>query len=128
MASFNAQLGDDLQADVRVEQELEQGRRVWWMHGIESRRHARHLAEVPVEGSLVFDRGIYPPIDVDLFESSAGGACLLTPHPLELLRGEQAELTFTGGPQRRVWVCWSEVRDQLTALGVAFEQPEGLVA
>ena len=123
-ASFDA----DRRAIVRVDQELEQGRRVWWEHGIESRCHRRHLADPPWEGFLLFDRGIYPPVDVDLFDTSAGGACLITPHPLEVLRGDQADLRIAGHPQRRVWVCWSEVRDQLTALGVAFEQPEGLAA
>ena len=124
MASFDARV----QADLGVERELEQGRKVWWQHGIDSRHHGRHLVEAPCGGSLVFDRGIYPPLEVDLFDRSVGGACLLTPHPVEVMRGDQAELQFDGDGRRRVWVCWSEMRDQLTALGVAFEEPEDLAA
>ncbi len=128
MASFDAELQGSLGADLRVEQDLEQGRRVWWTHGIDSRRHGRQRVDCPCQGSLMFDRGIYPPLDVDLFDHSAGGACLLTPHAVEVARGDLAELQMAAQTSRRVWVCWSEVRDQLTALGVAFEQPQGLAA
>lgn len=117
-----------LDGEVRVERELEQGRQVWWQHGIDSRRHGRRLLDLPCRGSLRFDRGIYPPLDVDLFDRSAGGVCLLTPHPVEVLRGDQAELQFNDQQTCRVWVCWSEIGDQLTALGVAFDQPDGLAA
>lgn len=120
MASFDA--------DLRVERDLEQGRRVWHRHGIDSRRHGRQRVDGPCQGSLVFDRGIYPPLAVDLFDHSDGGACLLTPHAVQVVRGDGAELQMAADGGRRVWVCWSEVRDQLTALGVAFEQPEGLAA
>lgn len=109
--------------------ELERSRRAWHDQADERRRHQRYPLDSPLTGELLLDSAIDPPIPVDVADVSAGGVCLLISSLFLLQRGQVGTLHTREGwhdaagdlSRRRVRVCWSEPRDRLAAVGVAFD-------
>lgn len=118
-------------ASVANEDRLEQNRQDWCQNWQERRSHQRYPLDNPFSCHLVLDNGLFPPMPVQLLDISLGGACLLVSSLVELHRGETGELrnhavATSGGnglDRLRIRVCWQEVRDWITAVGVAFEPP-----
>ena len=114
-----------------TEQGLEQVRDDWRRNWEERRSHQRYPLGTPFACNLELDSGHYPPMPVQLQDISRGGACLLISSLVELRRGEMGELRHhhasgrgeDGLDRRRLRICWQEVRDWITAVGVAFEPP-----
>lgn len=110
-----------------LEESLERARRDWCSNWQERRSHQRYPLGNPFSCELQLDSGHFPPMPVQLVDISLGGACLLISSLVELRRGEMGELRrhHPGDPlhRRRLWVCWQEVRDWITAVGVAFDPP-----
>lgn len=118
-------------ARIAGEEHLEKARQEWRQNWEERRSHQRYPLENPFSCHLELDSGLFPPMPVQLLDLSLGGACLLISSLVELRRGEMGELHShgsavlgQGGLDRlRLRVCWQEVRDWITAVGVAFEPP-----
>lgn len=118
-------------ASLASEEHLEKARQDWRQNWEERRSHQRHPLENPFSCHLELDSGLFPPMPVQLLDLSLGGACLLITSLVELRRGEMGELhshgagnSGQGGLDRlRLRVCWQEVRDWITAVGVAFDPP-----
>ena len=118
-------------ARVAGEAHLEKVRQDWRQNWEERRSHQRHPLENPFSCHLQLDSALFPPMPVQLLDISVGGACLLISSLVELRRGEMGELhSHAGGASNgdgldrlRLRVCWQEVRDWITAVGVAFEPP-----
>ena len=114
-----------------AERALEVAREHWRENWVERRAQERYPLGIPFSGVLLLDSGRCPPMPVDLVDLSFGGACLLMSSIVNLQRGEVGELRSRdlssqqpdGVISRRVWVCWEEARDWITAVGVAFEHP-----
>ena len=113
------------------EERLEQARLDWRHNWQERRSHLRYPLDNPFNVNLELDSGHFPAMPVQLIDSSLGGACLLISSLVDLRRGETGELRSHGGGHEnpgglsrlRPRVCWQEVRDWITAVGVAFEPP-----
>lgn len=118
-------------APTTTDQHLEQARQDWRQNWQERRSHQRYPLGNPFACNLELDSGQFPPMPVQLLDISLGGACLLISSLVDLRCGERGELHHHGsGGQRlegldrlRLRVCWQEVRDWITAVGVAFEPP-----
>lgn len=116
-------------ASVFNEDRLDQNRQDWCQNWQERRSHQRYPLDNPFSCHLLLDNGLFPPMPVQLLDISLGGACLLVSSLVELRRGETGELrnhtvATSGGDgldRLRLRVCWQEVRDWITAVGVAFE-------
>lgn len=114
-----------------VERSLEDVRQEWRNHWEERRSHQRYPVGLASACNLQLDRGHFPPMPVQLQDISPGGACLLISSLVDLRRGEMGELRsqLQGDDaarlldRRRLRVCWQDVRDWITAVGVAFEPP-----
>jgi len=114
-----------------AERALDGARENWRENWVERRSQERYPLGIPFSGVLLLDSGRFPPMPVDLVDISFGGACLLMSSIVNLQRGEVGELRSRdlsdpqaeGMTRRRVWVCWEEARDWITAVGVAFEHP-----
>jgi hypothetical protein len=114
-----------------ADQQLEQARQDWRQHWQERRAHQRYPLDNPFSCNLELDNGQFPPMPVQLLDISLGGACLLISSLVDLRRGEMGELRrYSSGAQDldgidrlRLRICWQEVRDWITAVGVAFEPP-----
>lgn len=114
-----------------TDQQLEQARQDWRQHWQERRAHQRYPLGNPFSCNLELDSGQFPPMPVQLLDISLGGACLLISSLVELRRGEMGELRryrlngqeLDGLDRLRLRICWQEVRDWITAVGVAFEPP-----
>lgn len=125
------QAGSPDPASVSNEDRLEQNRQDWRQNWQERRSHQRYPLDNPFSCHLLLDNGLFPPMPVQLLDISLGGACLLVSSLVELRRGERGELrnptvATSGGnglDRLRLRVCWQEVRDWITAVGVAFEPP-----
>lgn len=110
---------------------LEQSRQEWRDNWHERRSHQRYPLGTTDRCNLQLDSGLFPPMPVQLLDISLGGACLLISSLVELRRGDVGELQTHGGRSQnpagqdrlRLRVCWQEVRDWITAVGVAFEPP-----
>ena len=114
-----------------TERRLEHAREDWQRHWQERRSQQRYPLGTPYSCKLELDSGHYPPMPVQLLDISLGGACLLISSLVELRQGEMGELHpqpsgLADGDTRqrhRLRVCWQEIRDWITAVGVAFEPP-----
>ncbi len=114
-----------------AERALDGAREDWRENWVERRSQERYPLGIPFSGVLLLDSGRCPPMPVDLVDISFGGACLLLSSIVNLQRGEVGELRSRALSDqhsdrmisRRVWVCWEEARDWITAVGVAFEYP-----
>lgn len=116
--------------DSQIQSDLERIRDAWRRHWEERRAQQRYPLGIPFAYDLGLDSGRYPPMPVQLQDISLGGACLLISSLVELRQGEMGELhhhpASPGGASfnhRRLRVCWLEVRDWISAVGVAFEPP-----
>lgn len=117
--------------DPSHDERLEQVRQDWRQNWQERRSHQRYPLDNPFSCNLQLDSGMFPPMPVQLLDISLGGACLLISSLVELRRGEMGELRShalapTGRDELdrlRLMVCWQEVREWITAVGVAFEPP-----
>ncbi len=113
---------------IHSEECLEQARLDWRRNWQERRSHQRYPLDNPFSCNLQLDSGHFPAMPVQVLEISLGGACLLISSLVDLRRGEMGELrNHVSGPEgldrRRLRVCWHDVRDWITAVGVAFEPP-----
>lgn len=116
---------------LETDQRLEQTRQDWRQNWQERRSHQRYPLGTPFRCNLELDSGMFPPMPVQLLDISLGGACLLISSLVDLRRGEMGELRRHGAGQQdldgldrlRLRICWQEVRDWITAVGVAFEPP-----
>ena len=114
-----------------TDEHLEQARQEWRQHWQERRAHQRYPLGNPFNCNLELDSGQFPPMPVQLLDISLGGACLLISSLVDLRRGEMGELRrynhvgqeLDGLDRLRLRICWQEVRDWITAVGVAFEPP-----
>ena len=114
-----------------LDQKLEQAHEQWRRHWEERRSHQRYPLGTPYSCNLELDSGHYPPMPVQLQDISLGGACLLISSLVELRQGEMGELHHpsqqgSNGASlhgQRLRICWQEMRDWITAVGVAFEPP-----
>ncbi|MFM7314980.1 MAG: PilZ domain-containing protein [Cyanobium sp.] len=110
---------------------LQQARDNWCRDWEERRSHQRNPLGTGNACNLALDSAHYPPMPVELQDISLGGACLLISSLVELRRGEMGELRRQGPPgqdddpldRRRLRICWQEIREWITAVGVAFEPP-----
>jgi len=127
VAATTREQGSDLSTD----QSLEQARQEWRHNWRERRSHQRYPLGNPFHCNLELDSGQFPPMPVQLLDISLGGACLLISSLVDLRQGEMGELRSYGAHPRagsgldrmRLRVCWQEMRDWITAVGVAFEPP-----
>lgn len=115
-------------ARIRSEAHLEQVRQNWRHNWEERRSHQRYPLDNPFSCNLQLDSGLFPPMPVQLKDVSLGGACLLISSLVDLRRGEMGELRShatgrDGLDRRRLRICWQDVREWITAVGVAFEPP-----
>lgn len=114
-----------------TDRQLEQSRRDWRLNWQERRAQQRYPLGTPYQCNLELDNGMFPPMPVQLVDISLGGACLLISSLVDLRRGEMGELRHHNGgspdhagmERLRLRICWQEVRDWITAVGVAFEPP-----
>ncbi len=117
--------------DPASQDRLEQNRQDWRQNWQERRSHQRYPLGNPFPCNLELDNGQFPPMPVQLIDLSLGGACLLISSLVDLRQGEMGELRSYGAASQippsldrlRLRVCWQEVRDWITAVGVAFEPP-----
>ena len=113
---------------LQSEEGLERARLEWHRNWQERRSHQRYPLDNPFNCNLELDSGHFPAMPVQLLDISLGGACLLISSLVDLRRGEMGELrNHASGPEGldrlRLRVCWQDVRDWITAVGVAFEPP-----
>lgn len=121
----------DLGSGLATDRSLEQARQDWRHNWQERRAHQRYPLGNPFHCNLELDSGQFPPMPVQLLDISLGGACLLISSLVDLRQGDMGELrSYGAAPQQgpsldrlRLRVCWQEVRDWITAVGVAFEPP-----
>lgn len=114
-----------------TERSLEQAREDWRHNWQERRSHQRYPLGTPLRCNLELDNGHFPPMPVQLLDISLGGACLLMSSLVDVRQGEMGELRSYGHGKTdgvsldrlRLRICWQEVREWITAVGVAFEPP-----
>ena len=114
-----------------VDRCLEQAHDNWRSTWQERRAQQRYPLDNPFTCHLQLHSGPFPSMPVQLQDISLGGACLLISSLVQLRRGDMGELRrhAQGDPgtdpleRRRLRICWQEVREWITAVGVAFEPP-----